>query len=69
MVYPGQLSYKQFTANTLKRPIDEPGRKLRVVCVGAGISGLTTIVRFNQHLGEHIDLQVYEKNAGWCHDG
>jgi hypothetical protein len=64
MVYPGQLNYTQFKATRLNRPIDDPGRKLRVVCVGAGISGLTTIVRFNQHLADHVEVQVYDKNEG-----
>lgn len=64
MVYKGQLHYSQFPATTLRRPIDDPGRKLRIVCIGAGISGLTTIVRFKEHLGNNIDLQVYEKNKG-----
>lgn len=64
MVYPNQRHFSEYSATTLNRPIDDPGRKLRVVCVGAGISGLTTIVRFNEHLGDHIDIQVYEKNEG-----
>jgi hypothetical protein len=64
MVYPGQPHFTDFKAPILKRPIDDPGRKLRVICVGAGISGVTTAIRFPQHLGKDIDLQIYEKNAG-----
>ncbi|KAF2801808.1 FAD/NAD(P)-binding domain-containing protein [Mytilinidion resinicola] len=63
MVYPGQLHYSSFKAPILNRPIDDPGRKLRIICVGAGISGVTTAIRFRQHLGANIDLQIYEKNA------
>ncbi|KAB5551065.1 hypothetical protein GE09DRAFT_1000878, partial [Coniochaeta sp. 2T2.1] len=62
MVYPGQLHYSQFQVPILTRPIDDPGRKLRVVCVGAGISGITSAIRFNQHLGDDISFQIYEKN-------
>ncbi|CAM1506055.1 Fc.00g056960.m01.CDS01 [Cosmosporella sp. VM-42] len=62
MVYPGQLHYSDFQVPILKRPIDDPGRKLRVVCVGAGISGITSAIRFNQHLGDNITFQIYEKN-------
>ena len=64
MVYPGQLHYSEFQVPILKRPIDDPGRKLRVVCVGAGISGITSAIRFTQHLGDHVTFQIYEKNHG-----
>src|SRR5687767_3369054 len=64
MVYPGQLSYKDFSSTVHRRPIDDYGRRLRVVCVGAGISGITTAIRFNQHLGSHVDFKIYEKNDG-----
>ena len=62
MGYKGQLHYSDFQVPILKRPIDDAGRKLRVVCVGAGIAGITTAIRLNQHLGEHITFQIYEKN-------
>lgn len=64
MVYKGQLHYSDFQVPILERPVDDPGRKLRVVCVGSGIGGITTAIRFNQHLGEHITFQIYEKNHG-----
>lgn len=64
MVYDSQPHFSDFAAPIIPRPIDDPGRKLRVVVVGTGISGVTTAIRFPQHLGEHIDLQLYDKNAG-----
>ena len=64
MVYPGQLQYSQFKVPILKRPIDDPGRKLRVICVGAGISGITSAIRFRQHLGDETSFQIYDKNDG-----
>ena len=64
MVYSGQLHYTDFPSPILSRPIDDPGRRLRIVCVGAGISGITTVIRFTQHLSEHVDVQIYDKNAG-----
>lgn len=36
-------------------------RPLRVVCVGAGISGIITAIRFPQRIA-NLDLQIYEKN-------
>lgn len=44
------------------RAIDE-ARPLRVVCIGAGISGILTSIRFPHKLPS-VQLQVYEKNAG-----
>ncbi|KAH0841216.1 putative sterigmatocystin biosynthesis monooxygenase stcW [Fonsecaea pedrosoi] len=63
MVFAGQLHFSQFKAPIIPRAIDDPGRKLRVVTVGAGISGVTTAIRLPQHLGKHVDLQIYEKNS------
>lgn len=47
---------------------DEPvftPRKLRVVCVGAGYSGLLVAYKYNyeHHMNHYIDLAIYEKNA------
>jgi cation diffusion facilitator CzcD-associated flavoprotein CzcO len=36
-------------------------RPLRVICVGAGISGILTSIRFPQRI-PNLDLQIYEKN-------
>jgi cation diffusion facilitator CzcD-associated flavoprotein CzcO len=43
------------------RSIDEK-RPLRVVCVGAGISGIVTAIRFPQRI-PNLNLQIYEKNV------
>jgi hypothetical protein len=64
MVYPGQHHYTDYSSKVNRQPIDDFGRRLRVVCVGAGISGITSAIRFNQHLGQHIDFKIYEKNEG-----
>jgi cation diffusion facilitator CzcD-associated flavoprotein CzcO len=44
------------------RPIDEC-RPIKVICIGAGISGILTAIRFPQHI-KNLDLTVYEKNEG-----
>jgi cation diffusion facilitator CzcD-associated flavoprotein CzcO len=44
-----------------ERPIDAK-RPLRVICVGAGISGIITAIRFPQRIPD-LELQIYEKNA------
>lgn len=41
-------------------PIDDY-RPLRIVCIGAGISGILTAIRFPQRL-KNIELVIYEKN-------
>ena len=40
-------------------------RKLRVVCVGAGFSGLTLAhkIQHELNLENDVDFQIYEKNA------
>ena len=43
-----------------ERPIDGK-RPLRVICVGAGISGIITAIRFPQRI-PNLELQIYEKN-------
>lgn len=64
MVYANQPHYTQFEVPIITEPIDRPGRKIRVVCVGGGIAGITTAIRFRQHLGDDITFQIYEKNEG-----
>lgn len=54
----------------MEAPVFTP-RKLRVVCVGAGFSGLTLAYHFNKSgMEEYIDFTIYEKNAEpggvWC---
>jgi cation diffusion facilitator CzcD-associated flavoprotein CzcO len=40
-------------------------RKLKIICVGAGYSGLTLAhkIQHERNLESVIDLQIYEKNA------
>jgi len=42
-------------------PIDDP-RPIKVICIGAGISGIITGVRFPQNI-KNLDLVIYEKNT------
>lgn len=41
--------------------IDEP-RPIKVICVGAGISGILTGIRLPQQV-ENLDLVIYDKNS------
>ena len=43
-------------------PIYEPRRKLEVVCVGAGASGLLVAYKLQKHF-DNVDLTIYEKNV------
>jgi hypothetical protein len=43
------------------RSVDE-ARPLRVVIIGAGISGIISCIRFTQRI-PNLDLCIYEKNA------
>lgn len=43
------------------RPIDA-NRRIKVVCLGAGYSGILTAIRFPQQI-PNLDLVIYEKNA------
>lgn len=40
----------------------DAGRPLRVVCIGGGISGICTGIRFPQQI-KNLDLVIYEKNS------
>jgi cation diffusion facilitator CzcD-associated flavoprotein CzcO len=42
-------------------PIDQP-RPIKVICIGAGVSGIITAIRFPQKI-QNLNLVVYEKNA------
>lgn len=44
-----------------ERPLGE-ARHLRIVCIGAGVAGLNLARQVDKHL-QHVDLQIYEKNA------
>ncbi|KAH0276761.1 flavin-binding monooxygenase, partial [Aureobasidium melanogenum] len=43
-------------------PIFQPQRRLKVVCIGAGASGLLLAYKIQRHF-DNFDLVVYEKNA------
>jgi cation diffusion facilitator CzcD-associated flavoprotein CzcO len=43
------------------RAIDEQ-RPIKVICIGAGYSGILTAIRFPQRLS-NLELVIYEKNA------
>lgn len=40
--------------------IDQP-RPIKVICIGAGFSGILTAIRFPQHI-PNLELTIYEKN-------
>lgn len=42
-------------------PIFQPQRKLKVICIGAGASGLLLAYKVQRHF-DNFDLVVYEKN-------
>ncbi|ETS85705.1 hypothetical protein PFICI_03730 [Pestalotiopsis fici W106-1] len=42
------------------RPVDY-SRPIKVICIGAGVSGILTGIRFPQHI-DNLDLVIYEKN-------
>lgn len=42
-------------------PIYEPQRKLKVLCIGAGASGLLLAYKIQRHF-DNVDLEVFEKN-------
>jgi cyclohexanone monooxygenase len=43
-------------------PIHTPKRKLSVICIGAGASGLLLAYKLDRHFDD-FDLTIYEKNA------
>lgn len=47
----------------LQEPAYKP-RRIRIVCAGAGYSGLMTAyeVKYNKALGDFIDLTIYDRN-------
>lgn len=47
-------------APTDQRPTDH-GRPIKVVCIGAGVSGILTGIRLPQHV-DNLDLVIYERN-------
>jgi ribulose 1,5-bisphosphate synthetase/thiazole synthase len=43
-------------------PIYTPNRRLSVICIGAGASGLLLAYKLDRHF-DTFDLTIYEKNA------
>jgi ribulose 1,5-bisphosphate synthetase/thiazole synthase len=46
--------------NLAEKPIDDD-RPVKVICIGAGISGILTAIRFPQRL-KNLDLVIYDKS-------
>ena len=55
-------SYKYASPLISERAVDQP-RPLKVVYIGAGISGILAAIKFRQTVPD-IDLVIYEKNPG-----
>ena len=47
--------------SSIKGPIFQPRRRLKVVVIGAGASGLLLAYKLQRHFDD-LDLEVYEKN-------
>lgn len=54
-------SYKYFTPFISERSVDE-ARPLKVIYIGAGISGILAAIKFRQAV-PNLDLTIYEKNS------
>jgi cation diffusion facilitator CzcD-associated flavoprotein CzcO len=50
-----------YTFTLSEKAIDDD-RNVRVICVGAGFSGVCTAIRFPQRI-PNLSLTIYEKNA------
>lgn len=46
---------------TLDVPVDE-SRPIKVICIGAGIAGITAAIRLPQKI-KNLELVLYEKNS------
>lgn len=53
-------SYEPVESST-KDPIFQPQRRLKVVVIGAGASGLLLAYELQRHF-HNLDLEIYEKN-------
>lgn len=49
-------------SDPFSKPIDHV-RPIKVICIGAGMSGILTGIRFPQRI-KNLDLVIYEKNEG-----
>lgn len=58
------MQSSQFARDTPidQRPVDYY-RPIKVICIGAGVSGILTGIRFPQHI-KNLELTIYEKNKG-----
>ena len=64
-VYPTGHNLPNNMADQNQEFIDLPvdaGRPLKVVCLGAGYSGILAAIRFPQRI-PNVDFVIYEKNA------
>ena len=63
---PAAMDSGVFAPESLGYVVDEPPlgepRKLRIITIGAGASGLNVVRQIEQHM-QNVDLQIYEKNA------
>lgn len=57
-----KLQQTQYQFNMSNQPIDHH-RAIRVICIGAGVSGILTGARF-PHKIPNLSLTIYEKNEG-----
>jgi cation diffusion facilitator CzcD-associated flavoprotein CzcO len=53
--------HANYTFTLPEKAIDDD-RKVKVICVGAGFSGVCTAIRFPQKI-PNLSLTIYEKNA------
>lgn len=57
----GSIGSPQSAAD-IETPIFETQRTLKVVCIGAGASGLLIAYKLQKHFSK-LDLRVFEKNS------
>ncbi|CBF87325.1 hypothetical protein AN9282.2 [Aspergillus nidulans FGSC A4] len=57
----GERQYNYFSPFISERAVDEP-RPLKVIYIGAGISGILAAIKFRQAV-PNLDLTIYEKNS------
>lgn len=63
MAKDGSSRWREQTEEAIKLPIYAVKRKLRVVCIGAGISGIFVAYKVKRHFDD-FELNVFEKNEG-----
>lgn len=56
----GSLAMDSLALKPQDGPIDT-GRPIKVICIGAGMSGIICGVRFPQRI-QNLDLTIYEKS-------